>query len=379
MCAFVHKAPFPAFSRGGQGLLAPCGGEIQRGGLARGHTSPSFPRRARSLKTWGFLALLVVSLAALSAAACAPASGQKLDKVNLALDWFPNANHAGIFIAQQKGYYREEGLDVNIYTPSDPSTVLQTVGAGKDDFGISYQVEVLLARQEGVPVVSIAALTQHPLDSVMTLQASGITRPGQLKGKKVGYPGIAYDEPLLDTVLKQDGASLSDVELVNVGFDLVPALISKKVDAIIGGYSTHEAIDAANKGFPVNVWRVDEYGVPDFYELVLVTSEKRIKDNSKLVERFVRATVRGFKEAAADPDKSIDVLAQAHREIDQTIERPGVKILAPLWTEGVPSFGWQTAEKWDGFAEWMKSKGLLRLSFDPIGAFTNQFVESAGK
>ena len=117
-----------------------------------------------------------------------------------------------------------EGLEVDMFTPADPATVLQTVASGRDDFGISYQVEVLLARQEEVPVVSVMGLVQHPLNILMSLEESGIDRPRKLKGKKVGYPGIAYDVPLLKTMLEHDGASIEEVELVNVGFSLVPAL-----------------------------------------------------------------------------------------------------------------------------------------------------------
>ncbi|MDP3062700.1 MAG: ABC transporter substrate-binding protein [Chloroflexota bacterium] len=324
--------------------------------------------------------LLVLLVAALAVALAGVACGGgevKLEKVSVALDWFPWSNHSGLFIAREKGYYRDEGLDVDIYTPSDPSAVLQTVGAGRDQFGISYQVEVLLARQQQVPVVSIAALVQHPLDSVMTLKSSGIERPGQLKGKKVGYPGIGYDEPLLETMLKQEGLSLTDVELVNVGYDLVPALIGKKVDAVVGAYWVHESIAAENQGYPVNIMRMEQWGVPDFYELVLVSSEKLIKDNPKLVERFVRATVLGYKDAVADPQKAVDALVKANPEVDQSIERPGVVLLAPLWTEGVPSFGWQTRERWVGFADWMKANSLLKPDVDASAAFTNKYVEAA--
>ena len=115
-----------------------------------------------------------------------PAPTSKTDKVSLALDWFPNSNHAGFYMALEKGYYEDEGLEVNIFVPANPEDVLKTVGAGRDDFGISYQAEVLLARGEGVPVMSIAALVQHPLNSIMVLEESGITRPGDLAGKEVG-------------------------------------------------------------------------------------------------------------------------------------------------------------------------------------------------
>ena len=154
----------------------------------------------------GYASILAV-LVAMAALACSGGSKGDMVSVKLALDWYPNSNHLGLFIAQEKGYFEDENLDVTLYTPVDPSTVLLTVGSGKDDFGISYQPDVLLARAQGVPVVSIAGIVQHPLNSVVALKSSGITRPRELVGKKVGYPGIPTNEPLLETMLKFDGLS----------------------------------------------------------------------------------------------------------------------------------------------------------------------------
>ena len=298
-------------------------------------------------------------------------------KVSLALDWYPNANHAGLYIAQERGYFQDEGLEVDIFTPGDPATVLQTVASGRDDFGISYQVEVLLARQEEVPVVSVMGLVQHPLNSVMALKSSGINRPGELKGKTVGYPGIAYNVPMLKTMLEHDGASIEDVEMVNVGFNLVPALIGGKVDAVVGAYFTHESIVAENQGHPVNVMRMEEWGVPDFYELVLVTGEKNLEERPDVVRRLVRAVMRGYEDAAREPQAAIDILLDAYPEADEAVERPGVDILAPLWTDGMPGVGWQEKERWVEFAGWMKENGLLDPDVDAREAFTNGFVEEA--
>ena len=149
----------------------------------------------------------------------------------------------------------------------DPSTVNATVAAGADDFGINYQPDLLMARAQGVPVVSIAALVQHPLNSVQTLKASGIERPRDLVGKKVGYPGIPLNEPLLDTMLKHDGVEggLDEIELINVGFNLAEVLINKTVDACIGCYFSHESFLIANQGHPVNSLRSGEWGMPDYY------------------------------------------------------------------------------------------------------------------
>jgi putative hydroxymethylpyrimidine transport system substrate-binding protein len=330
----------------------------------------------------GLSLVLALALAACAAAApvdtpeATPASiPQSLTKVSVALDWFPWSNHSGLFVAKERGYFAEEGLDVEIFTPGDPSTVLQTVASGRDDFGISYQTDVLIARQEGVPVVSIMALVQLPLNSVMTLKESNISTPADLAGKTVGWPGIPSNEPLLDTMLKSEGKSLADVELVNVGFDLVPALIGKEVDAIVGAYWVHESISAENQGFPVNIMRMEQHGVPDFYELVMVTNEAKIAESPELVQGFVRAAMRGYEDAIADPQGAVELLARVKPEVDLSIERPGVDLLAPLWepVEG-KNFGWQEESRWTEFANWMQENGLLSAEVDPKAAFNNSFV-----
>jgi putative hydroxymethylpyrimidine transport system substrate-binding protein len=295
-------------------------------------------------------------------------------KLSVALDWYPNVDHAGLYLAQARGYFNDEGLDVKLYTPADPSTVLQTVGAGKDDLGISYQPELLLARAQGVPVVSVAALVQHPLMGLMATKEQHITRPHDLVGKVVGYPGIPNQEAMLATMLETDGATLDDVKLVDVGYDLVPAAISGRVAAVMGAYWTVEPILAAREGYPTTFLHVEDWGVPDYYELILTTSEKTARDRADVVRAFLRATQRGFNDAAAEPEAALDALVAASSDLDREVAAAGLKLLIPAWTDGVPAFGVQTAQRWDDFANWMKERGLIPRTLDVAEAYTTHLL-----
>lgn len=317
----------------------------------------------------------LVGLLTLALLACGGGEPEQAT-VKLAMDWYPNSNHLGLFIAEEKGYFTEENLVVELYVPADPSTVLQTVGAGSDDFGISYQPDLLYARAQGVPVVSVAGMVQHPLNSVVALQASGITRPSDLKGKKVGYAGLPTGESLLDTMLKHDGLSgLDEVELINVGYDLAPALISGTVDAVIGAYWTHETILLENQGHPTTVLKLEEWGVPDYYELVIVASEDKLANDPEVVERFLRAVRRGYEDAVADPQAGVDILLSGNEDVDADIERPGADLLKPVWKTSSADFGEQDSARWESFAKWMHDNGLLPDEVDSSKAFTSQFEE----
>ena len=302
----------------------------------------------------------------------------EIETISVALDWYPNANHAGLYLAQERGYYAEEGLAPDFYTPSDPTTVLQTVGAGRDTFGISYQTDVLLARAAGVPVVAVLALVQTPLQGIMVLTESGITRPGDLAGKIVGYPGIPSQEAFLATMLEDDGATIGDVELINIGFDLLPGLASGRIDASLGAFWTHEPILAEQEGFLTEFLRVDDWGVPPYYELVITASEATVADRSDPVERFLRATRRGYEDAIADPAAAIATLQAASPDLNVAVEEAGIALLAPAWTAGDVPFGTQTAERWQDYAAWMAERGLIPPDLDLAAAWRGDLLPITG-
>ena len=286
---------------------------------------------------------------------------QELIDISLALDWYPNSNHAGIYYGIDNGYFEENDINVDVYTPSDPASILQTVASGRDEFGISYQPDLLLARSEGIPVVAVHSIVKTPLNSIMTLGDSGIDNPSKLKNKTVGYPGIPLNIGILSSILEEQSLTIDDVELVDVGFDLVPALLSERVDAIIGAFWSHESILIELEGREVNILKFEEWGIPKYHELVLVTSEEYLKNNEEIVEKFVDAFSRGYEKSIENNDKSMEALIAAFPEVNIELETHGIKLLTPLWQESFDSDG---MDSWNKFGDWMKDKGLISESLD---------------
>ena len=286
---------------------------------------------------------------------------QELIDISLALDWYPNSNHAGIYYGIDNGYFEENDINVNVYTPSDPASILQTVASGRDEFGISYQPDLLLARSEGIPVVAVHSIVKTPLNSIMTLGDSGIDNPSKLKNKTIGYPGIPLNIGILSSILEEQDLTIDDVELVDVGFDLVPALLSERVDAIIGAFWSHESILIELEGREVNILKFEEWGIPKYHELVLVTSEEYFKNNEEIVEKFVDAFSRGYEKSIENNDESMEALIAAFPEVNVELETQGIKLLSPLWQESFDSDG---MDSWNKFGDWMKDKGLISESLD---------------
>jgi len=286
---------------------------------------------------------------------------QELIDISLALDWYPNSNHAGIYYGIDNGYFEENDINVDVYTPSDPASILQTVASGRDEFGISYQPDLLLARSEGIPVVAVHSIVKTPLNSIMTLGDSGIDNPSKLKNKTIGYPGIPLNIGILSSILEEQSLTIDDVELVDVGFDLVPALLSERVDAVIGAFWSHESILIELEGREVNILKFEEWGIPKYHELVLVTSEEYLKNNEEIVEKFVDAFSRGYEKSIENNDESMEALIAAFPEVNVELETQGIKLLSPLWQESFDSDG---MDNWNKFGDWMKDKGLISESLD---------------
>jgi putative hydroxymethylpyrimidine transport system substrate-binding protein len=303
-----------------------------------------------------------------------------LTPFELMLDYFPNADHAAIYAAQAKGYFKQAGLDVKIRTPSDPSVPIKQVAAGRMDLAISYEPELLRARDEGLNVISVGALVQKPLTSIISLNDPPITKPSQLAGKTVGTAGIDYQSAYLKTILAHAHVNPSSVTERNVGFNLVPALVSHKVNAILGGYWNYEAVQLRLAKKHPHVLRLEQLGVPNYDELVLVANADGLdnKQTSDDIHRFIGALSRGVKFLQHDQAAAVDALLKANPDLDPALQRASVKVTLPAFVPGGGEpFGWQDPAQWGAFATWMHQNGILKRS-NATGAFTNEFLPGQG-
>lgn len=316
--------------------------------------------------------LLLAALAALSA--CAPAKGG-LKPVSLVLDWYPNAVHSFILAAEEQGFFRAEGLDVTIKMPAEnPTDGIKLVGAGKETFALYYQPDVLVARGESIPIVSVAAVVRHPLNGIIVREESGITSPKDLAGKSVGYPGIPLNLPMVNTMVKAAGGDPATVTMTDISWDLIPALATKRTDAIAGGFLNHEKLILEQEGTRVRYFAPQAFGVPNYYELVLITGEETARKDAATIQAFWRALSKGHdwvKSHQADALKLLLAKQEKSFPLDAKVEEASLNLLLPMMEEEGTPFGAQSADDWTKVGAWLKEHGAVKADVNPADAFVS--------
>ena len=339
---------------------------------------PSRPSHALPrLRLLGLLA--VVALAGCGDKEAATGGPAQTERLDLVLDYFPNADHAGIYAAIGRGDFRRAGLEVTPRTPSDPAAPLKLLAAGRADLAISYEPELLLARDKGLRLVSVGALVQKPLTSIISLGDKPITRPGQLEGKTVGTAGIPYQEAYLDTILEKVGVDPERVKRVNVGFNLTPAMLSRRVDATLGSFWNYEGVELERRRKRPSIIRVERVGVPTYNELVIVAREDYIRENGPTVRRFLQAVATGTRALRADPETGVAPLLKANPDLERGLQLASVKRTLPVFfpEDEERPFGYQDPDEWRTYARWMVENRLLEKEGDSR-ALTNEFLPGEG-
>ena len=311
-------------------------------------------------------ALLLTGCGADNAARSAASldEGKQLRELTVVLDWYPNALHAFLYEAEEKGYFADEGLTVNIQSPAGVNDAMSMVAAGKADIGLYYQQDVIQARvEQDVPVKSVGAVVQAPLNIILSLKDKNITRPEDLAGKTIGYAGTELSEALVRSIMRSSGADASDVKMVDVGFELMAAMTTGNVDATIGCLVNHEVPQMEKEGFEVNYFFPDDFGVPQYYEGIFLAGDKMIEEEPEVIAAFLRGCQKGFADFKAEPDAVLQVLLDnqdaSNFPLDPDVEKKSVETLLPLMETADAPFLSQTEKCWQENIDWMYDEGLI--------------------
>jgi ABC-type nitrate/sulfonate/bicarbonate transport system substrate-binding protein len=343
-------------------------------------------RTSRYTWTAALLALLALLLAGCTGATTPSTSGgaAKLDKVTLALDWTPNTNHTGIYVAMQKGWYRQQGIDLSLLPYSSSVAPETLVATGKADFGISFTEGVTAARAAGQPLVSVAAVIQHNTSALISLKSSGLDSVAKLAGKRYAGFGAPYEQPLIAQVLSCGGAPSTNFQNVTTDVEPIAALKSGKFD-FAWVYAGWEVVEATRQGVQLNVFPITDYCIPDYYSPVIITSQQHVAGQGDLIKRFLKATAEGYTFAAQQPQQAADLLTAGAPKgtfDDAQLVLQSQQYLSPRYQADAKCWGYQTLDKWTNYPRFMYNHGAIQDANgnavtsppDYAAAFTDQFL-----
>jgi ABC-type nitrate/sulfonate/bicarbonate transport system substrate-binding protein len=312
----------------------------------------------------------------------APAGTQKLIPMRLALDWTPNTNHTGIYVALKKGWYRDAGIDLQLlpYSASVSSDVL--VSSGKADVGISATEGIVADAAVSQPVVSIAAIIQHNTSALVTLASSGLSRPRDLSGRIYGGFGASYESAVVGEIIKRDGGT-GQFKNVTLDVDAMQALESHRID-FAWVFEGWEVIQAQRAGVKLNIFPITNYGVADYYTPNIIASPNEIKQMPELLRKFMAATARGYEYARTHAQDAAQILLNANPQ--GTFPDPGLVVasqefLSPRYADAGRKWGWQDAAAWHGYPQFIiNTGGIVDAGGHPVHSmdfgslYTNQFL-----
>ncbi|MCL4418245.1 MAG: ABC transporter substrate-binding protein [Actinobacteria bacterium] len=341
-------------------------------------------------RKYGFLTLLnvflisvvfAVSILSLSSCKSGVSGGEsttqkaEIKKISVVLDWVPNTNHTGIYVARDKGFYNEEGLEVDIVQPTEGGAA-DLIAAGKGEFGISYQEQVTYARtaEPALPVKAIAAIIQHNTSGFASPAEKNIKTPKDFEGKKYGGWGTSIEEAMLKALMEKYGADFSKLQIINIGASDFFTSVQKDVD-FSWIYYGWDGIAAEVKNFKINFIKLQDLDENlDFYTPVIIASEENIKNNPELIKKFLKATSKGYEFAIKYPDEAAQILLKAVPELDKNIIVKSQQYLAKQYQAEAPKWGVMDEKIWENFSKWMFDKKLINKELDYKNAYTNEFM-----
>ena len=323
-----------------------------------------------------FIALMGSGAAMAALAACGDSGSSgataRRTSARLMLDWVPNTNHTGLYVARENGYFVDENLDFEIIEPAEGG-VPQVVGAGNVEFGIGFQEFMTPARVAGIPVVSVAAIIQHNTSGFASHADRAITRPRDFAGKTYGGFGSPLELAILKTMMQADGADPDSVDMVDAGAADFLTIIQRDVDLywIFFGW---QGIKAQLEGIEINTVFLKDWGVPDYYTPLLMTNESSIEKIPDTVAGAVSAIARGYDFASENPAEAAEILVTSAPETDTELVASSQDWLSPQYISDAPQWGYQAPEIWRRMSEWMVERELVEKLIDWEAAFTNEFL-----
>jgi len=297
-------------------------------------------------------------------------------KASVTLDWTPNPDHVGIYDAQATGLFTRAGLDVTIRSPSDPTAPLKLVGVGRSDLAVSYEQELFFAAAKKLPVVAVAAVVPQPLNSFMAIEPT-VRSIRDLQGKRLGITGVPSDYATLDTALHSVGLTRKQLTIVTVGYNLLPALLAHRVDAVLGVYRNVEGIQLEQRGLHPTIIPVDRAGVPSYDELVLVANKTRLHNDPHYrlrVKRLVGAFLTGTADARNHPSKALAIMKKVTASDPRFLARAVPATLRLL--AGPRGTGCLDVHAWQRFGNWMHATGLLKKPITAASVVAPSFLPS---
>ena len=278
-----------------------------------------------------------------------------LEKHRLILDWFPNADHVPLYVARDGGFFAREGLEIELVPPADPNDPLKLVAAGQSPFAINYQPNVIVARAQGLPVRSIGVLVEHPLSSLAFLKKSGIRTPADLKGRRIGYSVQDLELALLRALTARYGLKPSDYTTINVNFNLTSSLLSGQVDAVIGAFWNYEIAELELEGVPGGYFALTEHGIPDYYELVVISNDRFLKSHRESARKLVRALQAAVDHTRANPKGALALYLKANPEVRKELDTRAFELVIDQFATTQK----QSAAKWEAFARFALDQKVI--------------------
>ncbi|RKW40219.1 MAG: ABC transporter substrate-binding protein [Lachnospiraceae bacterium] len=324
-----------------------------------------------------YIGLSLFAIAAASMACGSEKQSTSVEKkLKLVLDWTPNTNHTGLYVAMDKGYYKDAGIELEIVQPpEDGAEVL--VASGKADFGISFQDTMAgaLSKDSPLPIKAVAAITQHNTSGIMSRKGDGITTPKGLEGKKYATWDLPIEKAILKNVVEKDGGDFAKVELIpSTVTDEVSALSTKQIDAVWVYYGW-AGISAKEKGFDFDYFAFKDINPTfDYYTPVLITNDDMIKNNSDTVKKFLEATKKGYEFAAGNPQDAAEILLKYAPEIDSKLANASQEYLSTCYIDKDIPWGYIDSERWKNFYRWINENNLLEHRIDEGAGLDNEFI-----